>query len=65
MDEPTNHLDLLSVECMEEALGEFPGAMILVSHDQRFLDALITVCWEIETKPNRSVLTSRPYPRQR
>ena len=65
MDEPTNHLDLLSVECMEEALGEFPGAMILVSHDQRFLDALITVCWEIETEPNRSVLTSRPYPRQR
>ncbi len=37
MDEPTNHLDLHSVEALERALSAFPGALVLVSHDEQFL----------------------------
>ncbi len=49
MDEPTNHLDLPSVEALESALSEFPGALILVSHDERFLSRLARVRWEIHS----------------
>lgn len=40
LDEPTNHLDLASVEAFENALQTFPGAIVVVSHDQAFLHAL-------------------------
>lgn len=50
MDEPTNHMDLPSIECLEEALAGFPGALLLVSHDERFLERLTTVRWEIGTE---------------
>ncbi|TFA86521.1 MULTISPECIES: ABC-F family ATP-binding cassette domain-containing protein [unclassified Pseudomonas] len=40
LDEPTNHLDLPSVEAFERALQTFPGAIVAVSHDQDFLEAL-------------------------
>ncbi|HOT27086.1 MAG TPA: ATP-binding cassette domain-containing protein [Candidatus Ozemobacteraceae bacterium] len=48
MDEPTNHLDLPAIELLERALRDFPGALILVSHDTRFLDALATARWRFE-----------------
>jgi len=48
MDEPTNHMDLPSIECVETALAEFPGGLLLVSHDEVFLAALTTIRWEIE-----------------
>ncbi|HRX52120.1 MAG TPA: ATP-binding cassette domain-containing protein [Candidatus Krumholzibacteria bacterium] len=48
MDEPTNHLDLVSIECLEAALADCPCALLLVSHDRRFLEALTTTAWRIE-----------------
>lgn len=47
MDEPTNHLDLHSTEALERALAAYPGALLLVSHDRRFLDACTTRTWEV------------------
>lgn len=47
MDEPTNHLDLVSIRCVEDALRNFEGALLLVSHDERFLRALVKSYWEI------------------
>ncbi len=49
MDEPTNHLDLPSIEALESALSECPCALLLVSHDQRFIERVGASPWTIET----------------
>lgn len=46
-DEPTSHLDRNGVELLIHQLEYFPGALILVSHDRYFLDALVHKIWEI------------------
>ncbi len=47
MDEPTNHMDLPSIEALEAALADCSCSVLLVSHDQRFLDALTQTTWHI------------------
>ncbi|BAU29886.1 putative ABC transporter ATP-binding protein YheS [Aneurinibacillus soli] len=42
LDEPTNHLDLFSKEILEEALDEYPGTILFVSHDRYFLNKIAT-----------------------
>jgi ATP-binding cassette subfamily F protein 3 len=42
LDEPTNHLDIPAAEILEEALGNFEGTVLLVSHDRRFLEGVTT-----------------------
>ncbi|MFL6015771.1 MAG: ABC-F family ATP-binding cassette domain-containing protein [Gaiellaceae bacterium] len=38
LDEPTNHLDLEAIEQLEDALADYPGTVLLVTHDRRFLE---------------------------
>ena len=42
LDEPTNDLDIDSLELLEQTLASYPGTIILVSHDRRFLDNVVT-----------------------
>jgi ATP-binding cassette subfamily F protein 3 len=46
LDEPTNHLDMRSKDVLKEALKEFDGTAIIVSHDREFLDGLVDKVYE-------------------
>lgn len=48
LDEPTNHLDMKTVEWLEEYLINYPKAVVMVSHDRAFLDAVATGVYELE-----------------
>lgn len=48
MDEPTNHLDIQSKEILKDALKNYEGTLLLVSHDREFLDGLSNKIWEIK-----------------
>ncbi len=48
LDEPTNHLDIGAIEWLEEALIGFPGAILFVTHDRRFLDRVATRIVELD-----------------
>jgi ATP-binding cassette subfamily F protein uup len=43
LDEPTNDLDIPALEVLEDSLADFPGAVVLVSHDRELMDRLCTV----------------------
>ena len=50
LDEPTNHLDLESLLWLEEFLKNYPGAILMVSHDRLFLNKLVNEVWELDQK---------------
>lgn len=47
LDEPTNHLDAASREALEEALEEYPGTVLAISHDRYFINRLARRVWEL------------------
>ncbi len=60
MDEPTNHLDLPAIELLENALRQISCALILVSHDQRFLENLVNCYFHCEgDETNNNLRISR------
>jgi ATP-binding cassette, subfamily F, member 3 len=56
MDEPTNHLDIRSKEILKQALKDFGGTMVLVSHDREFLDGLVDCVYEFVNKKTKQHL---------
>lgn len=50
LDEPTNHLDILSKDVLKNALINYEGTFIVVSHDREFLDGLTNRIWDIENQ---------------
>ncbi len=48
LDEPTNHLDVESIEAVEDAIEDYHGTVLLVSHDRAFLRELATRVWSLE-----------------
>jgi ATP-binding cassette, subfamily F, member 3 len=60
LDEPTNHLDLESREALEEALQQFQGSLILISHDRALLDAVGTRTIAVEDRTLHSYVGGWP-----
>jgi ATP-binding cassette, subfamily F, member 3 len=50
LDEPTNHLDMYSKDLLKEALKNYDGSLIIVSHDRHFLDGLVDKLYEFANK---------------
>ena len=48
LDEPTNHLDILSIRWLEKFLTAFPGPVVVISHDHRFLDNVATQILDVD-----------------
>ena len=61
LDEPTNHLDLPSVERLEAALRAYPGALVVVSHDARFVQSMAETRWELHEGELRVSALPRPF----
>lgn len=53
LDEPTNHLDIETLSWLEAYLKNYPGAILIVSHDRYFLDQVVTLVYEVSRKKVR------------
>ena len=53
LDEPTNHLDVESIEALEDAVEEYEGSVLIVSHDRAVLRGLATQVWELRDQELR------------
>lgn len=58
LDEPTNDLDIPTLEAMEEALEDFPGALVLVTHDRAMLDRLATEVLALDGRGGSAMVAS-------
>ncbi|MCK5124767.1 MAG: ABC-F family ATP-binding cassette domain-containing protein [candidate division Zixibacteria bacterium] len=60
-DEPTNHLDIESIEALEQGLNEYPGTLLVVSHDRDFLDKVVNQIFDISHEHIRRYLGNYSY----
>lgn len=58
LDEPTNHLDIEMLEWLEAWVADYPGAVLIVSHDRTFLDQTVTVIYDLD--PTHHTLKAYP-----
>ena len=61
LDEPTNHLDILSREALEEALMEYEGTMLIVSHDRYFINKLADKIYKLEKNGSKEFKGNYDY----
>jgi ATP-binding cassette subfamily F protein 3 len=54
LDEPTNHLDITSQEILEDVLRQFPGTVLLVSHDRYLVQSIATHIWRVDGEALRA-----------
>jgi ATP-binding cassette subfamily F protein 3 len=65
LDEPTNHLDLASIEILEEALADYGGTLLVVSHDRFFLNKVVQMIYAMEEQQLVLYLGNYEYYRQK
>jgi len=65
LDEPTNHLDIPSQEILEAVLDDYPGTILLVTHDRYLIDALGTQIWEINPEETTLDIFEGTYSQRR
>ena len=60
-DEPTNHLDMQSKNILQQALQQFPGTLMIVSHDRDFLDPIVSKTLEVQPQKIKTWLGNISY----